>query len=402
MSIILMSCTETFIIETENFESALVVEATITNELKFQNIKLSKTIRLEASEPLLELNAQVKVTDNTNNTYNFSQNAEGIYVSDIAFQAMPNVLYTLEITTSNGKQYVSTPTQLSPVSQIDNLYAELVDDTKKGPGIQVFVDSENVISNANYFRYEYNETHKIVAPHFIPLEEVLSNYIFILTPWGDVNVFFDIEYRDRLQEEEICFSSKQNTEIIQTNTNDLTANTISRFPIRFIGADDSIIRDRYSILVKQYVQSLASYTYYKALDQLSENASILSENQPGFVKGNINAINDPVEKIIGFFDVSSVTERRLFFNYFDFGLLQPDYAYECNVIELDINDNTVLDFDKNDREEIYRRLTRFEEYNQDWTLVKIPFNTSIWKVVRPECGDCTSVGSNIQPDFWED
>lgn len=402
MSIILMSCTETFVIETENFESNLVVEATITNELKFQNIKLSKTVRLEESEQLLELNAQVKVTDNANNTYNFSQNSEGLYVSDIAFQAIPNTLYTLEITTSNGKQYVSTPTQLSPISQINNLYAELVNDTKKGPGIQVFVDSDNNIDDAKYFRYEYEETYKIVAPYFCPQEEVLNNYSSIITPTGDLNVFFDVEFRDRLQEEEICFSSKQNTEIIQTSTNDLSSNTISRFPIRFIGTDDSIIRDRYSILVKQYTQSLESYTYYKVLDQLSENASILSENQPGFIKGNISAVNDPIEKSIGFFDVSSVTERRIFFNYFDFGLVKPDYAYECNILVLNISDNTVLDFDKNEKEEIYRRLTRFEEYNQDFTLTEIPYDTPIWRIVRPECGDCTTVGSNIQPDFWED
>ena len=42
-----LGCTEPFLIETIDFESVLVVEGTLTDELKRQEVKLSGTIGLE-------------------------------------------------------------------------------------------------------------------------------------------------------------------------------------------------------------------------------------------------------------------------------------------------------------------------------------------------------------------
>ena len=44
--ILLFGCTEPYVLQTSNFEEALVIEATLTNEFKKQQIKLSKTYRL--------------------------------------------------------------------------------------------------------------------------------------------------------------------------------------------------------------------------------------------------------------------------------------------------------------------------------------------------------------------
>ncbi|HEU4789157.1 MAG TPA: DUF4249 domain-containing protein, partial [Flavobacterium sp.] len=48
--VIFNSCTEPYILETNTYEEALVVEATITNELKKQEITLTKTSRFEDKE----------------------------------------------------------------------------------------------------------------------------------------------------------------------------------------------------------------------------------------------------------------------------------------------------------------------------------------------------------------
>lgn len=399
----LISCTEEFVIETQTFESVLVVEGTITDEFKQQEIKLSRTYPLEIEEQVFENNATVTVIDDLGNNYSFSQSNGSSYLSTIEFQAEPDRTYILEITTNNGKQYKSSPQQLTPASEIDNLYAELVDDPKNGLGIEVYVDSNNNNLDAKYYRYEYEETYKIVAPYYSPYEAILTNYEEVLVfPGPDIQVFYDIEFALRQSEEKTCFNTRKNTSIIQTTTSSLSDNTISRFPIRFINTNDGIIRDRYSILVKQYVQNLEAYTYYKTLNELGNNESILSENQPGYVAGNISHLTNDKEKVIGFFDVATISERRIYFNYFDFNLTQPDYIYECNIRELDFADNSTIDMDRNDKREIYRLLTTFEEENQDLTIVEVPpFIGGIWKLVNPECGDCTTVGSNIQPDFWE-
>ena len=397
------NCKEEFEIETQDFESVLVVEATITNELKHQEIKLSRTYLLEESTQILENNANVEIIDNQQNTYTFSQNNDGIYVSDIEFQAEPNIAYKLLITTNNGKDYSSNEQLLTPISQIDNLYAELVNDEENGQGVQVFVDSDNSNAEAEYFRYEYEETYKIVAPNTYPFEITFSNYVEIGTFIG-ITVFYDIGFIPKTQEEETCFVSDLNKGIIQTFTSDLSENNVSRLPIRFIPeekgsdvSDISIIRDRYSILVKQYVQNTEAYTFYKTISDLGNNESVLSENQPGFVQGNLMSLNTNKEKIVGFFEVSSVSKRRIFFNYSEFNIPQPDYFYECDLQELDYNDNTppLGDDDANERYLMYHLVTR-----KGYELVE--YSEDIYTLARQECVNCTSVGSNIQPDFWED
>lgn len=58
----LWACTEPYEIETVDYENVLVVESTITDELKPQIVKLSKTSTLENTEILFEDNASVEVT----------------------------------------------------------------------------------------------------------------------------------------------------------------------------------------------------------------------------------------------------------------------------------------------------------------------------------------------------
>ena len=48
--LMLISCVEPFEIKTIDFESALVVEATITDELKNHVVKLSRAFKLEEDE----------------------------------------------------------------------------------------------------------------------------------------------------------------------------------------------------------------------------------------------------------------------------------------------------------------------------------------------------------------
>jgi hypothetical protein len=405
--LISFSCREEIALETETFESVLVVEATITNELKQHEVKVSRTYLLEEIEPVIENNADVSVTDNTGNSFNFSQNSEGVYVSDSAFEALPNVEYTLIINTVDGKTYTSNTQILSPISQINNLYAEHVNDDVKGDGIQVFVDSDNSNTEAKYFRYQYEETYQVVAPLYFEEESLLTNFEFLNGSPNVGAVSYDTEFVLRNEEQQTCYASATNTEIIQTTTNELDNNIVLRFPIRFIRSDDGLLRDRYSILVEQYSQSIESYSFYSIISELGNIESVLSQNQPGYVEGNVTASNN--ERVVGFFEVASVSKERLFFNYFDFNIAQPDYLYECEFIELDYTDNAICGQclppnSKNQRHEIYRLLTEFENENLDYHIIERPTPTinALWRISNPECTDCTTVGSNIKPDFWVD
>jgi hypothetical protein len=303
-----VSCVEPYALQTNTFEEALVVEATITNEFKKQEVKISKTYRFEENGPTFEADATVFITDNNGNQYEFEEQS-GKYVSTTEFQAIPGREYQLNITTSNGKTYNSKSEALTTLNQIESVNATTA--TIDGvTGVQITVNSFDPTAASKYYRYEYEETSKVTAPKWKPFKAV------VMPPNEEINHPF-IELVPRETEARVCYSLAKSNTLLLTSTNLQSEDRVTDFPVRFISNQDYTIAERYSILVKQYVQNLESYTFYKTLSEISGSGSILSQNQPGFFYGNLRCVENPSEKVIGFFDVASVSTKRIFFNYHD-------------------------------------------------------------------------------------
>ncbi len=384
------SCTEPYEIETVDYESVLVVESTITDELKHQVVKLSRTSILENSEILIESNAMVYVSSDDGTVYDFNWNEEfSYYVSEQPFQVQPNLSYTLKVNTADGKNYTSSAVVLPPVVEMDEVFTERINDPNQSKdGVQVLVNTTDPTGNSKYFRYEYEETYKIVAPNPTRYYVEIANY----DPDKET---YDVVLTTRVPEE-ICYSTEISTGITQASTTEFNENKVFRFPVRYLSKMDSKIQTRYSILVKQYVQSVEAFTFYKIVKELGSIQSLLSQGQPGYVAGNMVSEADPEEKVLGFFEASSMTSKRIYFNFEDFGLVKPPYFVDCEMLQLDYNDNTVLDGDQNEREALYKSITSFGYQ------VLIANSRLIYTIVQPECSVCTSFSSNERPDFWED
>ncbi len=380
------ACTEPHEIETRDYESVLVVESTITNEIKPQIVKLSKTSTLDTVAVLWEANAAVEVLGSNGESFTFSQDSNlGYYVSDQAFSAEANVFYTLKIKTQDGRSFTSTAVMLPPAVEMDEVFADRVSEpTQNKDGVEVLVNTQDPTGKAKYFRYEYEETYKIKVPYPSQYYAEIVNYIpnpesyqIVLTP--------------RIPEE-ICYSTEYSTGIVQTSTTEFNENRVFRFPIKYLSKDDSKFRERYSILVKQYVQSVEAFTFYKILRELGSVGSLLSQSQPGYVVGNISADKDPNLKVVGFFEASSTSSRRIFFNYEAFGLEKPPYFTKCEIIWLDYKKTQ----DPDDRASLFN-FVKYYDYQ-----VLSGSSTGIYRIIKPECSLCTYFSSNIKPDFWED
>jgi hypothetical protein len=397
ISIILLSlcfnCTEEFNIKNEDFENYLVIEGKITDQLKTQEITLSTVIPLTATEPVFVTNYNVVVLDNLGNSYNFQHFENGLYKSITEFKALPNINYKLNVTSNTGIVYESKTMVLPDLSILNNVYTEIVDNEY----LQVFADGSSS-SNGQYFRYEYEETYKIVAPFHADFDATIANLVIIPTGWDAGTYEFDVIITPREQEERTCFITQKSKNILLAQTDNLSDNEVKRIPIRKIEFDDSIIKERYSILVRQFSQSIEAYTFYQTLKDLGDFGSLLSSTQPGFINGNINTSNES-EKVIGFFDVVTEQEQRIYLNYFDFLLPEPPYFFECENLTLDYTDNEHPgppgDGDINERRLLFAKVN---EFNYKYVDGVFP----IYDIVNPECGDCTTLGSNIQPEFWEE
>ncbi|WP_187388298.1 DUF4249 domain-containing protein [Seonamhaeicola marinus] len=387
-----LECTEPFTAVTETFEDVLVVEATITDELKTQEIRLSRTYRLEESGGLnFESGANIVLNGSDGSIHNFEHTESGIYHSVNPFQAVQNVVYNLSITDSSGKKYITSEESLPPSVDIDNVYTELI--TREGTtGVQVFVDSEETPEDANYFRYEYEEAYKIVALYYNSNDVVLENW---KEEGTSMFCFEDLEFVPRPEEQKTCYVERNSKDIIVTSINGLSESKISQFPVRFISAQDYVLRDRYSILVKQFVQSANANNFYKILKELGDDGSLFIENQPGFVRGNIFSEENENEKVIGFFDVSSMSSKRIFFDYQEFDINRPKYLYDCEVDALNYAATGPPISVDDERNILFRRLSsgNYKFHGQDECTVF---------VVPLQCGDCSSFASSNKPSYWED
>ncbi|MGO3182898.1 MAG: DUF4249 domain-containing protein [Aequorivita sp.] len=383
------SCTEPFEIETVDYESVLVVESTITDEIKQQVVKLSRTSTLENSEVLNVNNATVYVTSDAGAVYYFNWNDEvGYYISDEAFSAQPNTSYSLKINTADGKNYTSSSVVLPPVVEMDEVYAERINEPSQSKdGVQVLVNTTDPTGNSKYFRYEYEETYKIVAPNPTRWYTDINDYN---PQTGD----YTITLTPRVPEE-ICYSTEVSSGINQASTKQFDENRVFRFPVRYLSKTDSKIRTRYSLLVKQYVQSVEAFTFYKMIKDLGSIQSLLSQGQPGYVTGNMVSEANPEEKVLGFFEASSMTSKRIYFNYEDFGMPKPPYFVDCEILMLNIYAHgDPIGYDE------HSALYTYIHYHDYQVLTAS--TTGYYRIVQPECSVCTYFSSNVKPDFWED
>lgn len=377
------SCTEPYILETNTYEEALVVEATITNELKKQEITLTKTSRFEDKGTQIESGAKVFITDNTGTRYDFKEES-GKYISTTEFQAIPGKEYRLNINTSDGRTFESSVEKLTNINPMQNVTAT-VEPKDSLRGVAIRVHSFDPNNQSKYYRYEYEETYKIVTPKWSPTKAILNNN-------GTVSF---VPNRTDIK---ICYGSKKSTEILLENTNIQNEDRVN-FLVRFVSNQNYIITTRYSILVKQYVESLAAFNYYKTLKKISSSGSILSPTQPGILLGNIKALSNPNSKIIGYFDVASVSTERIYFNYNDLFPNEPAPPYYTDCVEFCYANCFTFPVGQcpcthDDKPGVQ------EDLAIDAVRYFIENGRTFW--VYTPCGDCTTFASNVKPPFWID
>ena len=126
-----------------------------------------------------------------------------------------------------------------------------------------------------------------------------------------------------------------------------------------------------------------AYDYWLQVQEQSQESGGLYETQPVQIHGNISNINDPEEVVLGFFDASSVTEKRIFVSEsFNFSIYGP----RCNL--------SVIRFIRQ-----LRSYTIFPVYMISLNEMGAgpPYG-----IGYGTCFDCTQGGGKTErPDFWE-
>ena len=363
-------------------EPTLVVDALLTNELKHHVVKLTKSIPLDSTILIKETNAIIKIIDNNNVVYDFSEVEEGVYFSNDLFKAEKGKKYTLEVVTSDGSIYTSTEEEIYGFNTIDQIEIKKENNKFNEEVLSINVKSDGSNNeNAQYYRYRLEENYRIIAPDWRKL-------MFDKTKLPEIVVVPNTEF-DR-----ICYGTSESTEIILKESTLLNEKNIE-FSIYHFKEDNFKIAHRYSALVKQYVQSPEAHAYIKKIVQNSTTQSILTQSQPGALIGNINSN----KKVIGYFEVSSVSEKRVFFNHSDFFEYNWNYAVYIETCGTPYHPRLTS---RNRFGGVTYPLREAIE-SGDWLYLKPgEFNYIRYHIVKRGCGDCKKYGSNTKPSFWID
>lgn len=422
--LLLASCVEELDLDTFRDapeDGVLVVEAILTDQEVLQKVQLSRSVdRVDLEQDTLynpflpfglgdrdtlptEQNARVRLTG-SGTTVNFIETAPGTYLSEREFALQQGTSYTLEIITQDGRAYESDPLQLNGIAKITGVYAEAATNSNGEEGVQIYVDAESVAGDTGNLRYAYEETYKIIAPSWNENDFRLTNY----DPCALPEPTYTLEIVPREVQNRVCYNTVVSNRVIQAGIPPTSGAELNRYPLRFISKDDFILTHRYSILVKQLVQDQNAADFFRTLGNFSQSQNLFSQVQPGALRANVQRADGDAELVLGYVEAVSKSEERIFFEFDDIFPDDPLPPYPFTCIDHSSPEShrsycaSGPDGGGGCPQSIIERVNLgLSTYTGD-NINNIGTCPGPYTYVNRACGDCTLLGSNVEPEFWEE
>lgn len=356
----------------EGYENLLVVEAMLTDGGDPFEVKLSRSIPINTSGIVPEQHANVSISENDENYYDLYEVNAGSYMA-FDLQAKVGNIYQILIETADGKQYASDPVLLRDTPPIDSVHFEYEEKITEEnltlvPGLQIYVTTHDIDNNTWYYRWEYIETW-----------EFRTKYNSTLI-WEDGML---IEREEQINQ---CWINDKSLNVLVSTSKNLNEDIIYKFPVTYVSNATDRLLSKYSILVKQYALNENAFNYWKDLEKLNENLGTLFDPQPYVLEGNIHNVDNAEEVVLGYFDASSVQEKRIFISRGEFPYFGIKDLYASCV------------------DTVGSRFLIPDFILEGWMLVgELPSEGPfpLYQFSSEGCIDCRIRGTNVQPDFWQ-
>lgn len=349
------SCVEEFNPTLDEASNLLVVDARIIREDSVQTIKLSRSTSIYDIRFVPVTSYDILVRNSMDNEYIFSEVSDGVYTCVIPKEQLEyGMEYKLYLTSPSGEMYESATETILESSPIDDVYYEITSYTSSSQsyddGAQFYVDLKAPESSSNNYRWTVEETFEYHASFLIAGEWSGSDYEDwlnideepIIHRWDTVltggdTTFTDGDWDFYVENQDTtftpsyvvyfnwydeidnspadtfryCYRTRDVPEIYTSTTDNLLANEKKKIPINYVPLDTRKLAYNYSIMVKQYALSEDAYVYWNQNQVQSSSSGGLYETQPSQSHSNIVNVNDPDEKVLGYFWASSFSEKRI-------------------------------------------------------------------------------------------
>lgn len=386
------SCIETFFPKLPNKTGYLVIEALITDEVRAYDVYLTRSITAVDSKPTYVKGATVNITDNTGRIFTLKETTTGHYVTDSKlFTGQIGKTYSLYIKLTTGDEYRSENCMMYGTSTIDRVSLArsnkfLENGTEEITGLSLRLDGQVAEKYNCFLRWDLYEVWKF--PTTYP-------QLYTYTP---PSTFTAVEVKNRY-----CWKSNRPTDILIHSFQDYGSGVVKDKELAFIRtAQSDRFNVRYSVLVNQYVISKDEYEFWSRLKSTTEEGGGIFERQPYAIAGNIKNIKKPGEVVLGYFQVASVSSKRIYINPGDIGALKlPLYSNTCN--------NKIYSIGDMGESEPFRTLRDIYDYivkhDSVFTMPNyddITGNISGMTATSKVCSSCALTGDPNKPSFWTD
>lgn len=358
--LLISSCVTEFIPVVYEEKELLVIEGLITDQPGTNTIKLSKSLPFGVKSDAKPLSGCiVRISDDLGNEYYLEENEAGTYITDSGnFKGVIGRVYTLKISTgnvNNNLHYESIPMEMKPVPPIDSIYYEktvIKEDYGELFGIDgchIYLNTIDRENRCKYYRWDFSETW--VLRLLFPVDNM------------------------------ICWITEQSKSINIKSTAAFDEAKIVRHHINYIDNTTDRLKTEYSIIVNQYSMNEDEYIYWEKMQNIYVEVGSLYDIIPASVPSNVECIEKPDEKVLGYFSVSAKASKMIFIKENFSGIIE---RYNKCITDTVYTDNPP------------------GLGTSVWILVSHPYIPPYWVITDDKgCADCTTRGTNIKPDFWD-
>jgi hypothetical protein len=233
--------------------------------------------------------------------------------------------YFLVVTLQNGEIYQSSMEQIHSISPIEEVTFEYVKEPELNELLNI-VDKKrvkiSVLNNMHVNPAELFYKWDVTGEYEFRESEALTD-IYKFTNVGPVLLTCFVEDLIHLGEVHVF------------DATDLIGQSQFSREIKSIDVDYKFAFN-YCVHVRQQSLTQEAYQFWDKVEGAINMDGGLFEKTPGNIIGNIHNVNDPNEKVLGYFYASAVVEKKLFISPDDVGnpvspcyVIDDDFTAEC-------------------------------------------------------------------------
>lgn len=281
--------------EINSTETYLVVDGFLNFGEDTTKITLSRTQNTNQNiQPVMEAGAKLYVEGESGEKYLLQEQSAGKYILPTPV-INQSIKYRLSISTAGGKSYESEYVQVSKTPAIDSIGYK-VDEAHDE--VNFFVNTHDPQNNTHFYRWKFEETWEYTTQYYSSLEVVGTGANKEVVP--------------RTENINTCYKTLNSGSILLGSTIKLNQDIIRELPINRVQIFSNKLRQKYSLLVRQYALSQEAFEYWTALSKTTQGTGSLFDALPSQVTGNIKNKNDSRELVFGYFSAVVEQKKRVF------------------------------------------------------------------------------------------